>query len=185
MRALPRASETTDSWSSVINVFRREQQAASNDVTNSFLDDDIDFDFRCDWANYCWLVSGGGSWNLKYGSYCVRHHVHHPSCFEFNRKKRLDESWQDFSHTTWILRTMLLTTQVFCITDKDGQVPCHTHSWASRANTVVRRQFRRWDKSYNKGDFIWLDGNHTPPTWNKRGVCMFDSVRMPCTSLKG
>jgi putative transcriptional regulator len=56
--------------------------------------------------------------------------------------------------------------------DKDGQVPCHTHK-GFEITLLLEGSFEDEMGVYNKGDFIWLDGNHTHQPATKEGcVCL-------------
>ena len=56
--------------------------------------------------------------------------------------------------------------------DKDGQVPCHTHR-GFEITLLLEGSFEDEMGVYNKGDFIWLDGNHTHQPATKEGcVCL-------------
>ncbi|PTP95594.1 ChrR family anti-sigma-E factor [Vibrio splendidus] len=56
--------------------------------------------------------------------------------------------------------------------DKDGQVPCHTHK-GFEITLLLEGSFEDEMGVYNKGDFIWLDGDHTHQPATKEGcVCL-------------
>ncbi|MEZ9780163.1 ChrR family anti-sigma-E factor [Vibrio cyclitrophicus] len=56
--------------------------------------------------------------------------------------------------------------------DKDGKVPCHTHK-GFEITLLLEGSFEDEIGVYNKGDFIWLDGNHTHQPATKEGcVCL-------------
>ncbi|MEZ8368839.1 ChrR family anti-sigma-E factor [Vibrio splendidus] len=56
--------------------------------------------------------------------------------------------------------------------DKDGQVPCHTHK-GFEITLLLEGSFEDEMGVYNKGDFIWLDGEHTHQPATKEGcVCL-------------
>ncbi|MEZ8237833.1 ChrR family anti-sigma-E factor [Vibrio splendidus] len=56
--------------------------------------------------------------------------------------------------------------------DKDGQVPCHTHK-GFEITLLLEGSFEDEMGVYNKGDFIWLDGDHTHQPTTKEGcVCL-------------
>lgn len=56
--------------------------------------------------------------------------------------------------------------------DKDGQVPCHTHK-GFEITLLLEGSFEDEMGVYKKGDFIWLDGDHTHQPATKEGcVCL-------------
>lgn len=56
--------------------------------------------------------------------------------------------------------------------DKDGQVPCHTHK-GFEITLLLEGSFEDEMGVYNKGDFIWLDGDHSHQPATKEGcVCL-------------
>ncbi|MEZ9672040.1 ChrR family anti-sigma-E factor [Vibrio lentus] len=56
--------------------------------------------------------------------------------------------------------------------DRDGQVPCHTHK-GFEITLLLEGSFEDEMGVYNKGDFIWLDGEHTHQPATKEGcVCL-------------
>ena len=56
--------------------------------------------------------------------------------------------------------------------DKDGQVPCHTHK-GFEITLLLEGSFEDEMGVYIKGDFIWLDGEHTHQPATKEGcVCL-------------
>ncbi|ROR16270.1 ChrR family anti-sigma-E factor [Vibrio crassostreae] len=74
-------------------------------------------------------------------------------------RARLD--FDDESHHTSLLHI-----------DKDGQVPCHTHK-GFEITLLLEGSFEDEMGVYNKGDFIWLDGEHTHQPATKEGcVCL-------------
>jgi putative transcriptional regulator len=74
-------------------------------------------------------------------------------------RARLD--FDDESHHTSLLHI-----------DKDGQVPCHTHK-GFEITLLLEGSFEDEMGVYNKGDFIWLDGEHTLQPATKEGcVCL-------------
>lgn len=74
-------------------------------------------------------------------------------------RSRLD--FDDESHHTSLLHI-----------DKDGQVPCHTHK-GFEITLLLEGSFEDEMGVYNKGDFIWLDGEHTHQPATKEGcVCL-------------
>ena len=74
-------------------------------------------------------------------------------------RARLD--FDDESHHTSLLHI-----------DKDGQVPCHTHK-GFEITLLLEGSFEDEMGVYNKGDFIWLDGDHTHQPATKEGcVCL-------------
>ncbi len=74
-------------------------------------------------------------------------------------RARLD--FDDESHHTSLLHI-----------DKDGQVPCHTHK-GFEITLLLEGSFEDEIGVYNKGDFIWLDGEHTHQPATKEGcVCL-------------
>ncbi|WP_135383486.1 ChrR family anti-sigma-E factor [Vibrio tasmaniensis] len=74
-------------------------------------------------------------------------------------RARLD--FDDESHHTSLLHI-----------DKDGQVPCHTHK-GFEITLLLEGSFEDEMGVYNKGDFIWLDGEHTHQPATKKGcVCL-------------
>ena len=74
-------------------------------------------------------------------------------------RARLD--FEDDAHHTSLLHI-----------DKDGQVPCHTHK-GFEITLLLEGSFEDEMGVYNKGDFIWLDGNHTHQPATKEGcVCL-------------
>lgn len=74
-------------------------------------------------------------------------------------RARLD--FDDESHHTSLLHI-----------DNDGQVPCHTHK-GFEITLLLEGSFEDEMGVYNKGDFIWLDGEHTHQPATKEGcVCL-------------
>ncbi|PMG69309.1 transcriptional regulator [Vibrio lentus] len=74
-------------------------------------------------------------------------------------RARLD--FDDESHHTSLLHI-----------DKGGQVPCHTHK-GFEITLLLEGSFEDEMGVYNKGDFIWLDGEHTHQPATKEGcVCL-------------
>ncbi len=74
-------------------------------------------------------------------------------------RARLD--FEDEAHHTSLLHI-----------DKDGQVPCHTHK-GFEITLLLEGSFEDEMGVYNKGDFIWLDGDHTHQPATKEGcVCL-------------
>ncbi|WP_435250222.1 ChrR family anti-sigma-E factor [Vibrio sp. nBUS_14] len=74
-------------------------------------------------------------------------------------RARLD--FDDESHHTSLLHI-----------DKYGQVPCHTHK-GFEITLLLEGSFEDEMGVYNKGDFIWLDGEHTHQPATKEGcVCL-------------
>ncbi|MEZ8046346.1 ChrR family anti-sigma-E factor [Vibrio sp. 10N.237.312.C02] len=74
-------------------------------------------------------------------------------------RARLD--FDDESHHTSLLHI-----------GKDGQVPCHTHK-GFEITLLLEGSFEDEMGVYNKGDFIWLDGDHTHQPATKEGcVCL-------------
>lgn len=56
--------------------------------------------------------------------------------------------------------------------DKDGAVPCHTHK-GFEITLLLEGSFEDEMGEYHKGDFIWLDGEHTHQPFTKEGcVCL-------------
>ena len=74
-------------------------------------------------------------------------------------RSRLD--FDDESHHTSLLHI-----------DKDGKVPCHTHK-GFEITLLLEGSFEDEMGVYSKGDFIWLDGEHTHQPATKEGcVCL-------------
>ena len=56
--------------------------------------------------------------------------------------------------------------------DKEGAVPCHTHK-GFEITLLLEGSFEDEMGEYHKGDFIWLDGEHTHQPFTKEGcVCL-------------
>ncbi|CAH6891626.1 putative transcriptional activator ChrR [Vibrio chagasii] len=152
-----------------INVFD-EQQAASNDVTNSFLDDDIDFDFdaieqiTADLSLAVEVEPKVEQVTVSDTTFTIPralNSIARKDWMNLGKISRARLDFEDDAHHTSLLHI-----------DKDGQVPCHTHK-GFEITLLLEGSFEDEMGVYNKGDFIWLDGNHTHQPETKEGcVCL-------------
>ena len=151
------------------NVFD-EQQAASNDVTNSFLDDDIDFDFdaveqiTADLSQAVEVEPKVEQVTVSDTTFTIPralNSIARKDWMNLGKISRARLDFEDDAHHTSLLHI-----------DKDGQVPCHTHK-GFEITLLLEGSFEDEMGVYNKGDFIRLDGNHTHQPETKEGcVCL-------------
>lgn len=150
-------------------VFDDQQTATSNEM-GSFLADDIDFDFdvidqiTADLSQSIEVEPKAEQVTVADTTFTIPralNSIARKDWMNLGKISRARLDFEDDSHHTSLLHI-----------DKDGQVPCHTHK-GFEITLLLEGSFEDEMGVYNKGDFIWLDGNHTHQPETKEGcVCL-------------
>jgi putative transcriptional regulator len=151
------------------SVFDDQQTATSNEM-DSFLTDDIDFDFdvidqiTADLSQSIEVKSEAEQVTVADTTFTIPRalsSISRKDWMNLGKISRARLDFEDDAHHTSLLHI-----------DKDGQVPCHTHK-GFEITLLLEGSFEDEMGVYNKGDFIWLDGNHTHQPATKEGcVCL-------------
>jgi putative transcriptional regulator len=151
------------------SVFDDQQTVTSNEM-DSFLTDDIDFDFdvidqiTADLSQSIEVESKAEQVTVADTTFTIPRalsSIARKDWMNIGKISRARRDVEDDAHHTSLLHI-----------DKDGQVPCHTHK-GFEITLLLEGSFEDEMGVYNKGDFIWLDGNHTHQPATKEGcVCL-------------
>ncbi|OED61891.1 transcriptional regulator [Vibrio tasmaniensis ZS-17] len=160
-------------------VFESDTSAFENDTTglklsdsemDAFLSDDGEFDFdaidqiTADLSQAVEVVVEAQQETVSNTTFTIPralNSVARKDWLNLGKISRARLDFDDESHHTSLLHI-----------DKDGQVPCHTHK-GFEITLLLEGSFEDEMGVYNKGDFIWLDGEHTHQPATKEGcVCL-------------
>ncbi|MEZ9699518.1 ChrR family anti-sigma-E factor [Vibrio sp. 10N.261.46.E12] len=146
------------------------QPAFSNEESGNFSFDDMDFDFdaieaiTADASQSVEVTPEVNQVTVADTTFTVPRAINSIARKDWMNLGKISRARLDFEDES--LHTSLLHI------DKGGQVPCHTHK-GFEITLLLEGSFEDEMGVYNKGDFIWLDGNHTHQPETKEGcVCL-------------
>jgi len=160
---------TAQAASTVFDSDTLELQISSSEIDSSLADDtDFDFDIieqiTSDLSQAVELTMQAQQETVVDTTFTIPRALHSVARKDWMNLGKITRARLDFddeSHHTSLLHI-----------DKNGLVPCHTHK-GFEITLLLEGNFEDEMGIYNKGDFIWLDGNHTHQPATKDGcVCL-------------